>query len=306
MPGLNYLRNVIRHPCATPSPKIIIESAVRALVPAVVSYAAVDCIDLMRFLNKKRLQENPAAVGGNPRSNPKQPKGGHRSLKGSKGTRAGSIAADGAYWSSWELIGLARQVGAFWFAYSVGRDFVINWTSMMYAEQGCDLPPDSYAEGGLGPWDYATTDDTQYGVFSSGPSGSHCFAVGFDWITLQPGCEANVSYSCQWMPLEPDKPGFVETRLTDNDQRFSSWSRYDPSQMPKSPTTMGGIAKLSGGTGLGRKVQIEVHNPSSLHRMTSGSWQITTSGAGIPLFPLDTCGGPTTIWNAIQGQVGLS
>lgn len=296
MSELGYLKSVIRHPCASPSPQVVIESAVRAAIPAVVGFLPIDCVDTMRRIEAARPGRSLPNFGRGPRDDPKSPKGGHRSAKAGRGRSATMIASDGAYFSAWQLLGAARSVGAFWFAYRTGVRFAADWASMMYAESGCDLPPDSYAEGGLGPWAYAVGDFHQYGVFSSGPSGRPCFNIGFNHIGIQPGCSCSVSYTASWQNLQPEKGGSVTTRLVTSSGRASAQSVYPGPQGPDSKT-VASLAKISGGTGIfPEEVRIEVDNPTSLHLMTSGSWHITCGGRGVALAPLDTCGGPTTIY----------
>lgn len=301
MPSLGYLKQVIRHPCSTPGPTIVIESAVRAAIPAVVSFAAIDCIDAMRFLTGKLVAPLPISEKAFNKQNPKSPLGGHRGAK-PKGTvsRATNLADDAAFWSSFMLIGAARNVGALWFAYSVGKDFFINWMSMMYAEAGCDLPPDGYIEGGLGIWDFGQQPFPQYLVFGGGVQPSHCASVGFDWIDIQPGCSCNISYQANWKPIDPLNPGLVSTRLVTDTGRASAFSENDGAH-PGSGKTLGGMSKISGGTGItGTRNQVEVFVSGGGMQCTGGSFQISCSGRGVPLLPLDNCGGATTVWNLHQ------
>jgi hypothetical protein len=264
--NLNYIKNVFKHPCGTPNPSVLIETAFEAGVPALLNLVLFGCGDILKM-----------KAGVSPWHT--------RALKGFiKG------ATDG------KQLGLTRflyatgygQIEAalwWWLVADTATGFVADWMSLVYQEQGCDLPGSGHFSAGL-------TSNFQdpggpYPININGISHISCLSVSLHSIVIPYGCSATISWDTEFTPFLglPQNRGTVTTWLERSDGvKFSEQPGYDPKNTG-TQVTGGGAHLTSLQPGLDQSYTLSWRSDGGVMGCTRGNISISSYGRKMQLLP---------------------
>lgn len=261
----NYISKVVKHHCALPNPIIAIELAAEAALPLIFVPFTFSCTDWVK-----------ASVGISWKCG--------KALSNVAKHVYGPKFANGAA-NIYEITGLAAAEKALWVFYVMGlaADFAVNFTSLMYIENQCDLPKEGWLNCALSSIYTDTGGDVQINCIGS----AGCVLVGGNEIQVQFGCYADISYSCVWTPFlnDPRNQGSVTTWLeADDGSKVAESTSGAPDRSGKSYTV--GLqnhnnASRFGGTGYKLKFKVN----SGLMGCSQGSLDVSGFGKPQPLIP---------------------
>lgn len=264
--NLNYVKNVFRHPCATPSLDVLIETAFPAAAVALLEVFTFGCSDILKMRAGK---------------SPWHSRGLNALLKGAQGGLKMGPRLFGFY-APFAAIQAGLQYMLFADAAS---GFVANWMTLIYQEQGCTLPGAGYARCGLS----STFQDAggPYGILINCLENKQCCAIGGNVITIPAGCEATISWSTHFEPFQgdPRNDGPVETWLQDLTGGEISVQPGYKSPNGKGYDVGGGYKSKPGFPGLAKSYRLSWRSGGGLMGCTSGHLSVSAYGRKMPLIP---------------------
>lgn len=222
--NLNYLKNLWRHPCATPNIEIVIETAFEAFFPALYEVIGIGCTDIIK------LRAGKAPWHG-------------RNIRAiAKAVHVPEAVGKNIY--RYSVPYLAVEAGLwYWMVIDVASGFLPNWASLMYQESGCDLPRNGYIETevGIGP----KFPGGPYRCLLGNPSNKGCVRFIGDECMVARGCSATVTYDVTPVEHFPGifGPGIAEFWLEDADGNTSPVNTWDSRAVQDGKARGGGINK---------------------------------------------------------------
>ena len=149
--NINYMKNFVFHPCATPNPLLLIELAFEAGAPVLWELLTADVLDKAIPAAKKMWRDTAGKApsrGAPGTPGTPQPRGHGRRMTGKPGRKNIGIPYGTKTWL-FELID-AEQTGMFyWLVADLATEFMARWTTAIYLKQGCPFDHNCYREG---PW----------------------------------------------------------------------------------------------------------------------------------------------------------
>jgi hypothetical protein len=244
---------------------IMIQAAFQSSLPILYDFTGFSCLDILK------LRAGISWKCG-------------RALKPSVRSGTEPTLFDG--WTAFYQLGLAQIERAlwYWFIAGEGAEAIVDWTSLIYSQQGCDLPPAGQFQGILESWVYEPGAVVQQPIQGTPPHPS-CVVVGFDFWTVLPGCECTVGYSLPVTPFGGQPLGQIASSIEDIDDGtvFSRVSVSGTDATDPKNGTLGISTKISGGLS-GRRCAV-------IGREVGGSY--CTGGPGTISF--DTQGHAVTV-----------
>jgi hypothetical protein len=231
-----------------------------------------------------------------------KPDFGHRKMKAffDKATGASQQFSTRLLWPT--LLAPARAIGWYWLVADTAANAAINWTTLLYAEQSCQLPSQYRADIPVLPWNLLPFSPSL--VPFGGPTDRMCAKVDFMHILIPIGCQVSLTYELSWSMIDPNgHPGDnVTTQLMVDDAPVdqavtTNWQAATPNG-----NTFGAGYRIGGlGSGVGRSVSIHCTHGGAYWSLDRGSVSMSIAGHEIPIFSLPDCfrkkGGVNDIFN---------
>lgn len=259
---LNYVKNLFRHPCGTPTIDVVVITAFEATLPILFSLNQFSCLDILKSragISWKCGRALKAAA--KQWHNPKIIDRTHFLYS------LGSAQLERALW--------------IWFVADLAVDFFANWSTLMYLEQACTLPPAGHVSiplssiftGGGGT------------VFINGTAHRECFIVGGNAWNIPFGCDVTVTYQCEWRPFHdlPVNMHPVTTWIEDDLGRKYGEVTGSVVNPDGSRYTGGGMTIPKGSPFAQRSYRIRFEVGGGLMGCVSGNLSISGYGKAIPL-----------------------
>lgn len=184
--NLNYVRRVMRHPCAAPDPLTIVETGLSAGALAIVRLTTFGCTDIL----KSRAGRAPFHA-----------RHLNALIKGAGGPVGRGV-------NRFLFATPYNQLEAFfwhWLVFDTTVGFFADWASMMYMEGRC--APRSGSD--TFPLQALYLDAGDEGTVQiNGVVNTECYRVGGNTLTIKPGCEVSFSAHCQWIPFNNDPANY--------------------------------------------------------------------------------------------------
>ncbi len=195
--NLNYLKHMAYHPCqAGGDPLLYIETGFQALLPLLFAFNTFSCMDILKL---------------------------RAGISWKCGRKLRAMIEHGTPPKTYDNIHFLYSLGpnlverALWFMFvaELASDFVVNWSSLIYAGLGCTGPmaggfhtgitPGGVYNGGFGPLQVL------------GVQTNNCGGLGGYGVTVAAGCTATMSYNLETQPygLAGSPPYTVETWIQD-------------------------------------------------------------------------------------------
>ena len=147
--NVNYMKNFVYHPCATPNPLMLIETAFEAGLPEMLELLSADFFDKTLRATKDMWRRGAAADAAKkgPPGLATQPPGGHgRRLGGTVGRRSVGIPYGAKTWV-FELVDAEQTAMFWWLVADLATEFLARWTTLIYLKQRCPFDHSCFAEG---------------------------------------------------------------------------------------------------------------------------------------------------------------
>jgi hypothetical protein len=263
--NMNYVKKMMRHPCATPSPQVMIESAFEAALPLLFVVNTFSCFDWYK-----------ASLGISWKCG--------RKLKEITKRVYGPVFSDGIHFM-YQVSGLAAVESALWISFlaDLAVDTGVNFASLMYLNSGCDLPNTGTIQGGLAA---LVLDPGQEGrMFLDTRDEKPCVLVGGNVIQAPSGCYVDISYTATWAPWPPGRAGggSVTTWIADDVGNQLDISSGSPPNKNGETMTGGGINHLAGRYIAGMEYSIQHRSEGGMMYCVSGSFTASGHGKSVPL-----------------------
>lgn len=120
------------------------------------------------------------------------------------------------YQISWTVTNIIERIGWFLIIADATTDFLLNWTSMVYAVEGCDVPGAAYANINLDSPPYAWPWQTSWQVYHPfDHASSHIFSAGYNGGGIE--IPQNYSFSTSFNTTVPTAtdPTAIEFAISD-------------------------------------------------------------------------------------------
>lgn len=285
-----YAKGMFRHACHNGSIAIVVETGARAGVTALLDFVSFGCRESLKF-SAGRGQVGDWFGYGNVRKNPWS----HRKPNTTGGkVAAGAVSsAQAAFW----YLDARLERGLFYFMlFNIGKDFFLNWQTLMYQENGCDGP---FA----GRCVFKITDQ----IIGTNPTEMliaalpDCHGVLSDiraWY-VPSGIQVSASYhfnSEPWAPAGPGCGGMSSRIVCSSDGKAYGAS---DNRGPGSPDNgnVGHGDHMGGGLGQQNRYSIVASTGCGLYWCHDGFVHLTLSGRRVPLVPLQDCFKEKKAWN---------
>jgi len=263
---INYIKQMFYHPCATPSPQLMIETGLAAGAIAALELVSMGCLDILKLKAGKPAFHHY----------------GFKALL--KGAAKVSKVTPRHHTILIPTAPIEAALNYLWLI-GVGTSFVKNWMSMVYQQSNCDQPGAGY---------FACPISTTFG----GPGGPFnfllnclstgvCASVGSNKIVIAAGCQATISFTARFRPFQDDpaNQGAVTTWLEDGaGQQFSLTEAH---LNPKTGETWsaGGLSNFHGGILASREVKLMYEVGSGIMGCSEGTLHISGYGRPIHIIP---------------------
>jgi hypothetical protein len=261
----NYVSKVVKHRCGLPNPIIAVELAAEAALPLLFVPWTFSCTDWVK-----------ASVGISWKCG-KKLQAVAKHVYGPKFT-SGAAAI-------YELTGLSALENALWvwFVMDLAVDFAVNFTSLMYIENKCELPIEHAFQCGLS----SIFTDTGGDVLINGIGSSGCVLIGGNEIQVTFGCYADISYSCKWVPFHNDPANFgsVTTWLEADDGSKVALSSSGKPDKSGAAYTVGLQAHNNASRFGGTSYKLKFVVNGGVMGCTEGSLTVSGHGKPQPLIP---------------------
>lgn len=267
-----YVKRMIRHGCSSDlSISVYIEVSAIIGVTSIWNLIAPGCSGIAT-----------ARLG--------KPDFGHRKMKAffDKATGASQQFSTRLLWPT--LLAPARAAGWYWLVANTAADAAINWTSMLYAEQSCQLPSAYRADVPVLPWNLTPFSSSL--VPFGGPTDRMCAKVDFMHIFVPIGCQVSCTYELEWKMTDPNgHPGDnVTTQLMVDDVAVDQAVTTNAQGTPASNGTFGAGFRIGGlGSGVGRTISILCTHGGAYWDLVRGSLSMSVAGHEVPIFSLPNC-----------------
>jgi hypothetical protein len=265
--NLNYMKQILRHPCALPDPIIAVKTAFEAALPLLFVVTTFSCTDYVKA---------HAGISW---------KCGRKMKALAKATLGPKYVGHAAFWYQASGAALAEQALWFWFLAELGTGFVADWTTLIYQEQKCDLDNSGYihtslAIGFAGPGEIRE-------VPPGGLDTTHCARFNGHGVFVEPGCSATISFAIEWESFRPDLFGYGSVRTWLEDDRGHKYGMEDsqPNQSPSKNVSFGGINSHPGKPVIGTFYRVMSEVLSGVMGVHNGDIHVTTQGRPMPLIP---------------------
>lgn len=260
--NLNYLKNIFRHPCATPDIEIIIETAFEAFVPALMQVIGIGCTDII----KMRAGKSPWHT---------------RAMNGFiKGVNIPEAVGKNIY--RYSVPYAAVEAGLWWWmVIDAGFSFFPHWASLMYQESKCDLPRNGFVEStiAIGPKFAVGT----YRCLLGSPDTKPAIRIIGDECIISAGCSGTVTYHVtleQFFPIIYGA-GQAEVWIEDQTGQISTVSTWDGATDPTENKVAGGINKARGSALAELHMWVNIRVLRGVVGIPEG--HIRASGYGLPI-----------------------
>lgn len=267
-----YAKRLIRHGCSSDlSISVYIEVSAIIGVTSLWSLIAPGCSGI------------PTAKLG-------KPDFGHRKMKAffDKATGASKQTSVRLLWPT--LLAPTRAAGWYWLVGSVAVDAAINWTTLLYAEAGCQLPSAYRADIPVLPWNLLPFSPSN--VPFGGPTDRMCVKVDFMSIFIPIGCQVTATYELEWRMIDPNgHPGDnVTTQLLVDDVAVDAAVTTNAQAATPQLATIGSGYRIGGlGTGAGKRMTIHCTHGGAYWDLVRGSVSLSIAGHEVPIFALPDC-----------------
>jgi hypothetical protein len=272
--NVNYAKKIVRHPCGTPNPIIMVEAAAQAALPLLFVPITFSCTDWIKasvgisWKCGKKLKAIARHVYG-----PKFTDGVHFLYEAT-----GAAAAENALW--------------IWFIADLAVDTYVSWVTQMYIEGNCDLPLNGTINGAVFFEVQEPGGDYSVGVLS--PGSKPCVFGGGLEVQFPRGCYGGITYQCDWAPWPTGRAagGTVQTAIRDNSTgAIMDVSTSPPAKFNGLVSTGGGLNHLPAGQ-LGTSYSIIARAQGTEMQLLRGSYTASGYGKPQPLIPAGCFGGP--------------
>lgn len=216
--NINYLKELNVQGCSAPDITVAITTGFEAAAPALLSLLTPGCTDIVKL----KLGISPW-----------HRKGIRSLIKGI----AAPFAAEGNRFL-YKIGYFTAERGLYWLMVAdVATQFEVTWNSLVFAAQQCPLPSAGTAYGYLAPIIYGAG---QNGFLHPSPQHNVTgMAVGLNGVTIFPGFQGTVNWSCEFDSWpERGKGVSVNTWMTedDSDIKFSEYTTNNPPSQPNNQT----------------------------------------------------------------------
>jgi hypothetical protein len=264
--NMNYIKNIFRHPCGTPTIETLIETAIPAASVAILSVVLFGCDDIM----KMRLGRAPWHT---------------RSMKGlinAKGLGVRLGLNHHLMLDPFTPIFAALQ----WMLYAdAATGFVANWMSLIYQAQDCRLPGNGYLRFGL--TSLMLDPGGPYPLLIDGAGTRPCVLIGGNEIQIPPGCEATITWNAEFKPFrdDPANLGTATTWLEDDTGLHHSESDGWAAPEFGGRRNGGGTRIKAPAAGFGRNVRLKWRLNKGLMGCRGGNVSVSAYGRPMKMLP---------------------
>lgn len=281
--NINFLRRIAKIPCTEPDMWILAETFFKAAPPALLQLFVPGCSEILQA----RIGIDPFGGVFNPiLKGPPGPQGiGRRGRHGKAiGAQIGGLVKGlplGGNQFLWRIGFFHVQAALWWWQVAdVTTEFLANWQSMVYEEEGCNLPDlTGYAD--LIP-PFAYTEGTHIMGMRVG-SRPGVFDVSPSAITFAPGVSGTIGWWVNWQEFNhPEIPaGPVSSYLVnvETQEQYAFSETNDPDN--QNGNTTGGFYRYrgQGSTGITRfRVMLDVHPTLLATQAVQGQLRVSVSG----------------------------
>lgn len=294
---INFVKNLFFHPCATPSPQIIVQTGFAAGRVALMELLSLGCIDIMA----SRAGISPYAKDHfgqliNPLKPSKTaPQGPHH--RGLKGVAAPPklMTKMGTGYSLGDLTIKSLRAPLYYpWLIGVGINFFANWASLIYQMAECSQPGAGYFSFPAGTIFSDCCAD--HSISINGIGTKPCIGIAANNIHFPLGCVGIISYSLPFVPFlgNPLNQGNVETWIEDHDgNRFAKASTRPPDD-PTSDTAGAAFRTRPTLNPNGVTYSIKFKVLSGIMGCPIGVVNVSAYGKHIPLVPAGCSPKPVT------------
>jgi hypothetical protein len=264
--NLNYIKRAFKHPCATPNPVILVETAFAAGVPALMNLVLFGCGDIVKMKAGVAPWHTRALKGFIKSAADPRVLGPTKFLYAS-----GYGALEAALW--------------WWLVADTVTGFVADWMSLVYQEQGCDLPGNGYFQAGL----TSNFEDAGNGklININGISSVPCLSASLHSIRIPFGCSATISWDTEFKPFlnDPNNQGTVRTYLRRSSDGVQIGAQPGYPQKDGSQVTGGGAHVSALHIGQDEEYTLAWDLDRGLMGCTGGTLRISSYGRKLDLIP---------------------
>lgn len=278
-----YMNKIFRHPCHNGSIAIFASTGIRAAATAAFDFATFGCREPLKFA-AGRGQAADYFGYGNVRKNPMP----HRRPKVPRALQTPPTVAGGSA-AFWYLSARVERGLFYWFLANLAGDFVVNWTTLMYQENGCDGP--FAGRCSMKITDQVCGDEpTQMLIVAVNDCGPILSDIR-SW-QIPSGIQASVSYhfeSDPWAP-DPGPPGQLQSwiQCLDTGQVYGAGENGGP--LTTDNGNVGHGDHLNGGLGTYQRFALMAKATTGSRWWCHDGWlQFTLSGRRVPLFAVQDC-----------------
>lgn len=259
---INYIKELNRIPCATPSPWIIVKTAFQSAPPALLSLLQPGCNDIV----KTRIGRSPWHAKGI--SSLIKNAIGPQALGGNKFLyEVGYNTAERYLW--------------YWMLADVTKEFFMTWQSQIFQEQQCELPGAGTASGYFAPFVYGLPSTSRLvpSITRSAPGVS----ISTFNIVVRPGFQGSLGFSVEWdsYPIPGSGVNATTWFTVDDDDTKNDFARTNEPGQGNYNRTGGSIYHNRPGvpTPTRYAVWAEVDpEPGKFVRIINSSWNIGLQG----------------------------
>lgn len=148
--NINYMKNFIFFPCATPSPLIVMETAFEAALPELWEFFSFQLPQLLNPLAKKAGSEHAPKWYPAPAryTDPNRRGRGHgRHITQDPPGRRSPGEKWGPNTLAFHAVDLEQRAMFYWMVVDLYTEFMARWTTMLYLRQGCPFEHDCHKSG---------------------------------------------------------------------------------------------------------------------------------------------------------------
>lgn len=264
--NLNYIKRIMRHPCATPDVMTVVETGLGAGALALLHLTMLGCNDILK-----------ARAGRSPWH-----------FRKMSGLIKGAGGPVGRGVNRWLFATPYNQIEAvLWhmMVMEATTGFFADWASMMYQETRCGQPGAGHIHAPLAALYLDAGDEGT--VLINNVEDKPCVRVGGNTVTIKAGCTGSISFHVDWKPFrdDPANSGSVQTYLREVGGGLMDESASVPSGPGGAQSSITMTTQRSRAAGLDRTFELKYFVVQGLMGGVGGRLDVSAYGRPIPLIP---------------------
>lgn len=278
----NFVKNAMRTPCNNGGFDIYIETGLAAAGIAALDIISFGCREPLKMALGRGQVKDWFGTRSRGINNPMS----HRKPGVSGNRRAPSLKAGPSFF--WHFEGLAERTLFYFMLFEVGKEAVMNWTSLMMAANGCDGPYAGYCEFNVTPQVIGTN---RTDMLIAPLPNCHGVLSDIRHIYIPQGLTASISYhvNSQPWPPAPDPNARLSTFLFDSSDG-KAWAASDQGGPGSgSNGTLGWQKNIPARTLGFRQISISAVTNQGLVWCPEGKLQVTLGGHEVKFFSPTDC-----------------